>query len=239
MVELPLNHYLEAKRVGSMSETNDVFTDLTPQKIGAKEQECQPPSSKVEYTQAEVERFRQQSLEVEQTKANTLTLDSSQLLALACGQLQTNISLIEAGKILSSCGLPEVEQYTTQECDRFIEACILVKQQGKTYQEVAMHFGVAPGDNALIEEVHGLLGQVSSTQANLIRTALPKMAVEQLQEVKSLFWRMTARQLKKYVDSGQLETEIRTASENILATVGKYLGLLMPNSSPKVKSLPG
>ena len=65
------------------------------------------------------------------------------------------------------------------------------------------------------------------------------MAVEQLQEVKSLFWRMTARQLKKYVDSGQLETEISHASENILATLGKYLGLLMPNSSPKVKSLPG
>ena len=215
-----------------MSETNDVFTDLTPQEVGAKEQERQPPPSKVEYTQAEVERFRQ-------PKANAPTFDSPQLLALACGQLQADISLIEAGKILSSCGLSEIKQYTTPECDRFVEACILVKQQGKTYQEVAMHFGVAPEDNALIEEVHGLLGQVSSTQADLIRTALPKMAVEQLQEVKSLFWRMTARQLKKYVDSGQLETEIRHASENILATAGKYLGLLMPNSSPKVKNLPG
>jgi len=212
-----------------MSETNDVFTDLTAQEVEAKEQERQPPPSKVEYTQAEVEGFRQQRLEIEQNKANELTLDSLQLLALACGRLKTNISLIEAGKILLSCGLPEVEQYTTQECDRFIEACSLFKQQGKTLEEVALHFG----------EVHGLLGQVSSTQANLIRTALPKMAVEQLQEVKSLFWRMTARRLRQYVDSGQLETEIRTASENILATAGKYLGLLMPNSSPKVKNLPG
>lgn len=215
-----------------MSETNDTFTDIAPQEVRAKGQECQPPSSKVEYTQAEVERFRQ-------TKANALTCDSSQLLALACGQLQTNISLIEAGKILLSCGLPEVEQYTTTECDRFIEACSLFKQQGKTLEEVALHFGVTADNSTLVEEVKGLLGQVSSTQANLIRTALPKMAVEQLQEVKSLFWRMTARQLKKYVDSGQLETEIRTASKNILATVGKYLGLLMPNSSPKVKNLPG
>ena len=221
-----------------MSETNDVFTDLTPQEVGAKEQECQPPSSKVEYTQAEVERFRQQRLEVEQTKANALTLDSSQLLALACGQLQTNISLIEAGKILLSCGLPEVEQYTTTEGDRFVEACSLFKQ-GKTLEEVALHFGVAPDNSTLVEEVHGLLGQVSSTQANLIRTALPKMAVEQLQEVKSLFWRMTARRLRQYVDSGQLETEIRHVSESILATAGKYLGLLMPNSSPKVRNLPG
>ena len=91
-----------------MSETNDVFTDLTPQNIGAKEQECQPPSSKVEYTQAEVERFRQ-------PKANAPTFDSPQLLALACGQLQADISLIEAGKILSSCGLSEIKQYTTPE----------------------------------------------------------------------------------------------------------------------------
>lgn len=222
-----------------MSETNDVFTDLTPQKIGAKGQEYQPPASKVEYTQAEVERFRQQKLEVERSKANALTFNSSQLLALACEQLQTNISLIEAGKILSSCGLPEVEQYTTTEGEVFTLACSLFKQQGKTLEEVALHFGVTPDNSTLIEEVHGLLGQVSSTQANLIRTALPKMAVEQLQEVKSLFWRMTASRLKKYVDSGQLETEIRTASENILATVGKYLGLLMPNSSPKVRNLLG
>ena len=89
-------------------------------------------------------------------------------------------------------------------------------------------------DDELIEKVHNLLGQVSSTQADLIRTALPKMAVEQLQEVKALFWRMTAKRLKKYVDSGQLEAEIRTASKSVLATsLGKYLGLLMPNSSPK------
>ena len=215
-----------------MSETNDTFTDIAPQEFETKEQECQPPPSKVEYTQAEVERFRQ-------PKANAPTFDSPQLLALACGQLQADISLIEAGKILSSCGLPEIKQYTTPECDRFVEACSLFKQQGKTLEEVALHFGVTPDSSTLVEEVHGLLGQVSSTQANLIRTALPKMAVEQLQEVKSLFWRMTARQLKKYVDSGQLETEIRHASENILATAGKYLGLLMPNSSPKVKSLRG
>jgi len=219
-----------------VSETNEVFDNLQAGEIDATNQERQPLSSKVEYNQAEVERFRQQRLEVEQTKANAPTLDSSQLLALACGQLKTNISLIEAGKILLCCGLPEIEQYTTQECDRFVEACSLVKQHGKTYQELAAHFGLAPKDDTLIEEVHGLLSQVSSTQAGLIRTALPKMAVEQLQEVKSLFWRMTARRLRQYVDSGQLEVEIRQASENILATTGKHLGLLGSNSSPNLKS---
>jgi hypothetical protein len=91
----------------------------------------------------------------------------------------------------------------------------------------------------VVEEVQGLLGHVSSSQAEQIRTALPKMAVEQLQEVKSLFWQMTARRLRQYVDSGQLETEIRTASERIFAPAGKHLGLLRSNSSPNLKSLPG
>ena len=177
------------------------------------------------------------STEVE--KSQKYVLNSSQLLTLAYQQLQSGISLTEAGKILSACGLPDLEQYTSEQCDRFLEACILIKQQGKTYQEVANHFGVTPSDDELIEKVHNLLAQVSSSQAELIRSALPKMATEQLQEVKALFWRMTARQLKKYVDSGQLEMEIRTHSENILATAGKYLGLLMPNSSPKVRNSPG
>jgi hypothetical protein len=171
----------------------------------------------------------------------TTSTDSAQLLSLASKQVGTPITLIEAGKILSACGLPDLGDYTPQQCDRFIEACTLIKQQGKTCQEIAIHFGVIPSDNELIEKVYNLLGQVSSTQADLIRNALPKMAVEQLQEVKALFWRMTAKRLKKYVDSGQLEAEIRTASKSVLATsLGKYLGLLMPNSSPKkAKNLPG
>lgn len=171
----------------------------------------------------------------------TTSTDSSQLLTLASKQVGTPITLIEAGKILLACGLSDLNEYTPQQCDRFLEGCTLIKQQGKTYQEVAIHFGVTSSDDELIEKVHNLLGQVSSTQADLIRNALPKMAVEQLQEVKALFWRMTAKRLKKYVDSGQLEAEIRTASKSVLATsLGKHLGLLMPNSSPKkAKNLPG
>ncbi len=59
-------------------------------------------------------------------------LDISQLLALASEQVGTRISLIEAGKILSACDLPDKEEYTSVECDRFTEACTLVRQQGKT-----------------------------------------------------------------------------------------------------------
>ncbi len=238
-----------------MAETNDVFERLSPEQINQEVQERQlaPQTS---YTQQEIDLFPQERLSVDGVKIlppeepnepaheQSTPIDSLGLLTLVSGQLGSNISIIEAGNILVACGLTDLQEYNEQECDRFLQACQLVKQQGKTYQEVAVHFGAGPTDEPgerdnLIKEVHGLLSQVSSTQAGLIRTALPKMAVEQLQEVKALFWRMTARRLQQYVTSGQLEAEIRTASESILATVEKYLGLLRSNSSPNLKSLLG
>ncbi len=173
-------------------------------------------------------------------KSKELVLDSSELLAVASRQVETKISLIEAGRILVACGLSDSQEYNTQQCDRFTLACTLIKKQGKTLAEVAAHFEIALEDKVLIEQVHGLLGQVSSVQAEHIRAALPKMAAEQLQEVKALFWRMTARKLRQYVDSKQLDEEIRQLSKSILATAGKHLGLLRSNSSPKnLKTSPG
>jgi glycerol-3-phosphate dehydrogenase len=66
------------------------------------------------------------------------------------------------------------------------------------------------------------------------------MAVDQLEEIKALFWQMTAQRLRQYVDSGQLEAEIRAASKNVLTiNSGNSLGLLNPSSSPNQKRLPG
>ena len=169
----------------------------------------------------------------------------SELLTLAGEQVGTRISLIEAGKILSACGLPDKEEYTSVECEVFVKACTLIKQQGKTYQEVAAHFGItqqskANAHSAVLEEVRQLLSQPALGQAEQIREALPQMAVEQLEEIKALFWQMTAQRLRQYVDSGQLEAEIRTASKSVLATSsGNSLGLLPQIRSPNQKRLPG
>ncbi len=73
------------------------------------------------------------------------SLDISKLLSLASEQAGTRISLIEAGKILDACGLPDQEQYSDSECDRFLEACDLLKNQGKTHEEIATHFGTGTG----------------------------------------------------------------------------------------------
>jgi len=172
-------------------------------------------------------------------------LDISQLLAQATSQCGTRITLIEAGKILSACDLPDKEQYTSVECEVFLEACTSIKQENKTYEEVAAHFGVAQQNkpsahSILLDEVRQLLSQPAFSQAEQIREALPQMAVEQLEEIKALFWQMTAQRLRQYVDSGQLEAEIRQASKSVLATSsGNSLGLLNPSSSPNQKRLPG
>ena len=183
--------------------------------------------------------------ELDATTVEDDTLDISQLLAQATSQCGTRISLSEAGKILSACDLPDKEEYTSVECDRFVETCTLVKQQNKTYEEVAAHFGIAQQSKSnahsmLLDEVRQLLSQPAFSQAEQIREALPQMAVEQLEEIKALFWQMTAQRLRQYVDSGQLEAEIRTASKSVLATSsGNSLGLLNPSSSPNQKRLPG
>ena len=69
-------------------------------------------------------------------------LEISELLSLASTQCETRITLKEAAVILDSCGLPDTEFYTSEQGDRFLEACDLIKKENKTYQEVAAHFGV-------------------------------------------------------------------------------------------------
>ena len=194
-------------------------------------------------------------------------LDISELLSFASEKCGTRIKLSEATEILASCGLPDTEEYTLAECDRFSSACDLIKNQGKSPKEVAAQFGIATtfqtgenqdatahngsvaqattGENqdaaALIQEVNELLSQASSIQMQQIREMLPQLAVEQLQEIKTLFWQMTAQRLRQHMESGELEASIRTASSKILNGSGNGFGLLNQSqiSSHNPRSLPG
>ena len=162
--------------------------------------------------------------------ANAITgesnnLDISQLLAQATQECKTRISLIEAGKILSACGLPDKEQYTGAEGEVFVEACILIKQQDKTYQEVAVHFGMAQAPDEsmerqeLLEEVQGIQSSVSSlssTQTMQVMQALPQMSLEQLKAIKLQFLRDLNRELREYVNSGRMQAEFQAAADTVI-----------------------
>jgi hypothetical protein len=150
-----------------------------------------------------------------------VNFSSDQLLSNASKQLGAEISLIEAGKLLVACGLHTQDKYSQKECDRFIAACTL-KQQGKTYEQVAAEVGITKSyeNNILVEEINNLLNQASLIQIEQIRAMLPQLAVEQLQQIKTLFWRMTSQRLRQYVESGELEAQIKLVSSSALIRSG-------------------
>ncbi len=249
-----------------MYQKQELFGELSSADIAETLKAC-ALDSKDEYIEDEADRFRECRALIEQGKtykqvaaqfrkqdklnqtgdaqAPANQLEMPELLALASEQVGTRISLIEAGKILSACDLPDKEQYTSAECEVFVEACTLVKEQGKTYEEVAAHFGIAQqsksnAHSVVLEEVRQLLSQPAFSQAEQILEALPQLAVEQLEEIKVLFLQMTLQRLRQGVNSGELELAIRQASSNVLATSsGNSLGLLGSSGSPNQKRLPG
>ncbi len=84
------------------------------------------------------EQAKQRELEVNtnsetesENKLINKCLSMSELLAYAAQQIGARVTLAETIKALQLCGLPEKDDYSLQECDRFLEICILMKQQGK------------------------------------------------------------------------------------------------------------
>lgn len=162
-------------------------------------------------------------------------LNVLQLIAQASEHCGVKIELLEAIQIMPSCGLlPNQSEFTQDECDRFLEACELVRNQNKSYAEAA----ATNSSNALIEEINEYLDIASSAQAEQIRLMLPRLAVEQLLEIKAMFWKLTGQRLRHHVESGDLEAEIRKASSDVLNS-GNSFGLLTQYSSHNQKSLLG
>ena len=132
--------------------------------------------------------FRRQDKSKQQTsesEAEAELLDISELLILATEQVRTRISLTEAVQILDSCGLPDQEQYTSAEGDRFLKACKLIKQQNKTYEEVAKHFGIdgstsKPGPDDLqqhlVEQIGGSAIAMDEDLLRLVNKITAKQA---------------------------------------------------------------
>ena len=196
-------------------------------------------------SQAKVKKLNQQK---QLNSSEQADLNISQLLSQVSKQCGIRIYFTEVAKILDSCGLPDKDQYASEECDRFLEACAMLKQQNKSYDEVAVHFGVNRNSELkhtdLLAEVEQIIDlvvtQVSVTQAEQIRRALPQMGIAQLREIKARFYQMTEQRLREYTESGQMEREIRQAADRVIDE-GNYFGLQrqIVSSSPEIKSLRG
>lgn len=179
-----------------------------------------------------------------------------ELLARASQQVGTRISLTEAVQIFSACGLLDKEQYSSLECDRFLEACELIKQQGKTYEEVAAHFGVksTPAlsssgieqflellDNSVLsadEKLLHLINQITANQAN-------QTNIHQL--VQWSYLKNAARQLIENQNDNTLIDELEQRFMDSIKgkhpaqsqrTFGDWEPISLPKSSPKQMRLP-
>lgn len=226
-LSLEQNEYADEQIQSGFDVIRKYFNDAQVSDYGAAaEMFNQLPSPKTKKTGKGKKSGNSLEQESGATTIEDNDLDISQLLTHATQDCGARISLIEAGKILSACGLPDKEQYTGVECEVFIEACTLVKQQGKTYEEVAIHFGIAtaPDDSP---ERQQLLAQVqsrvqssmlnmSSAQAMQMRQTLAAMSKEQLEAMQIQFYLDLERELREYVESGQMQAEFQAAAEQVI-----------------------
>jgi hypothetical protein len=147
----------------------------------------------------------------------------------------------------SSCGFPlSKPEHRKIYSRRFLGACNLLKGQGKTMAEVAAHFGqpssTVENAQAILDEIIGLVGQVSDTQAERIRSLLPQLAVEQLEQIKVLFSRMTMQRLREMMTSGEMDAQFQQVwhrqSGNDFDLVARFESTRL-NQQSQPKSLPG
>ncbi len=177
---------------------------------------------------AATELFRQQSPPQPQTKAPNSDCSKQQvarvslldLLAIASDPVAP-ISLSEASTLLRLCGLPDQEDYTEAEVGRFLEACDLLKHQGKTEAEVAAHFGVSvPSPVAELEYDLRDLRQVGAERSLRLEEIAATLTACGLPEKE----KYTQAEYQRFVAARQLFDQGHTPAE-VTARLDNHLSL--------------
>lgn len=122
------------------------------------------------------------------------------------------ISLGESLSILQAC--QDQNEYNQAECDRFLEACDLIKNQHKSFDEVAQHFGLnnsTPDVDAdeLLQQLGDTTALLDESERELIKemvrqkakgdmAGLPKLYLQSLlEEMKSPAFQQEWQQLRE------------------------------------------
>lgn len=127
---------------------------------------------------AQIRRHDKSQQQTSEPEPEAKLLNISELLALASKQCETRIPLAEVVQILDICGLPDQEQYTSPEGDRFLEACQLIKQQNKSYEEVAVYFGINRGlPDTSMQQVESVV-ETMATNADALTDELLQESAE-------------------------------------------------------------
>ncbi|MCC5612662.1 hypothetical protein LC612_39720 [Nostoc sp. CHAB 5834] len=145
-----VRQYFTSERVSDYQEATDLFL----QELEVKGQPETSPKTKGKKSKHE------------KNEAAAELLDISALLSRAKERVGAKISLGESLSILQACGLQDQDEYNQAECDRFLEACNLIKNQRKSFEEVAQHFGLNHSTPDV--DTDELLQQLGDTTALLI-----------------------------------------------------------------------
>jgi len=93
-------------------------------------------------------------------------LDFFELISVSSKLLGSRVLPKEAIKIMEACGLSaDAEQYNQEECDRFLEACNLHKNQGKTHTETDLLQQVDDATDLIQEEVSAATDEIVQQKA--------------------------------------------------------------------------
>ncbi|MBW4639018.1 MAG: hypothetical protein KME05_12425 [Gloeocapsa sp. UFS-A4-WI-NPMV-4B04] len=184
-----------------MRQRDEVLSSLSPEQIVSTLEACsledkqeftEDEAARIEYCRSLVEQqsksYKQAAAQMKRQDKSTQhitesepeaeLLDISELLARASKQCKTRIPLAEVVQILDNCGLPDKDEYTSLESDRFLEACKLIKQQNKSYEEVATHFGINNGlPDTSMQQVENIV-ETMATNADALTDELLQQSAE-------------------------------------------------------------
>ncbi|WP_414756123.1 hypothetical protein [Anabaena sp. CCY 9910] len=150
-------------------------------------------------------------------------LDITELLAKARDK-GFKLTLLETMQVLQACGLPEQDEYSQPECDRFLEACDLIKKQHKSFEDVAQHFGLSTNDSTpegdidtdqLLEELGDTTALLGVEERELIREMVRQKAKGDMAGLPKLYLQSLVEEMK----SSQFQQEWQKLREAFKARV--------------------
>lgn len=178
-------------------------------------------------------------------------LDISELLNRATEKCGMRIKLSVATDILVACGLPDREEYTQEECARFLEACDLLNQ-GRTSEEIAAHFGTGDGTANSLDTIVEIVGGAALIAESGLERLVDKVTDRQTDNIPGLVNRSFLKHAAHKLAQNKENTDLFFAEleERVMAQIeGKRQARSLPAtwdsepnslplSSPKRMSLP-
>ena len=160
-----------------------------------------------------------------QGKKAQLPLDITELLVIA-RERGYKIALSQALIILQVCGLSEQDEYSPDECERFLETYKSIKEQNKSFEEVASELAVLNESgisqqlklDAVIENVSEKAVAARDDLSNLIDRITAAEAEEVTGLVQSLYLKNVALKLQQSDSGNNLFAQLE---ERIMARIAQ------------------